>query len=53
MSDQTCPTCGVTLVVRGAQIVQLPAEPSRTYVDYECMSPDCVGALRVETAQQR
>jgi predicted RNA-binding Zn-ribbon protein involved in translation (DUF1610 family) len=51
MSDYACPTCGGPLDIRAAQIVQLPDESPKTYVDYQCPSPGCRGSLRVALKQ--
>ena len=49
MSDDVCPTCGGPLAVRGAQIVQLPDEEPKTYVDYDCLRQGRRGSLHVAT----
>ena len=49
MDDKTCQNCGAPLVVRSSQIVQLPGETPKCYVDYDCPSVGCEGSIRVMT----
>ena len=49
MDDKACQNCGAPLVVRSSQIVQLPGETPKCYVDYDCPDVVCVGSIRVMT----
>ena len=49
MDDKACQNCGAPLVVRSSQIVQLPGEAPKCYVDYDCPSVGCEGSIRVMT----
>jgi hypothetical protein len=53
MDDKACQNCGAPLVVRSSQIVQLPGDAPKCYVDYDCPSGGCKGSIRVMTTPTR